>query len=856
MNFSVLGGYNGKCSFLLSGDCVDTIDHYLTTAKPQELIISDNLYLVIANDFAVATAASGARVTGIRQRSLLTMKCRLPSWDIESVSSSCINDSLLESNDIDEFAHSYGEIGDRDLVSCIPLPVVEAVVSKTVPETYSLHKVTALLMRLDNYSSEEHDDISDLQPYIFSMQKCLDECGGMLQRFIIDDKGCVLIGLWGVPTANHTSNCSRALRCAVMMRNEAKKLLHDVSIGITTGYAYCGILGTDYRRDYVVFGKSIELAVGLMVHAEGRVLIDDETIDRLGLDIASNTCLTEPVVLPGQSSDAVYHSYVSPVPFSAHTRDVRPDKDIILEKYIRRALCSVLEVKDGTSCIISEISSTSSCSTASDGDFSITKLSPSSRRQILSDTSRSNVTPAGNVLIITGTSGSGKTSIANCFVRRFVSRDTFTRDKSPRNTCANAVFIPLTDADDVSCGSLRKIFFSLFDWFGMYSENCQKNFMVRMIGGAFPSYSATAAVLQLFPVITKVLNVNWDWGISISAEDLKIYNGYSNYRVDRTDTDIIADLLLYILSDNVPVLCIDDAHFMCSFSWGVITRLCILGPGPVVILTIRVNSAPISNSTSDVIKFRPSQGKQVGENQLIELPRYNSFTSSTAVMDNSESIIPVRHATEFSTLLQSLPCRQVHKIHLRNLSTRSVKKILRRHFTSNFSESDVTCLGQLTLANPFLLWKFIDFANTICHSDIESALLRVHNTGIISTLTNVLSETDLAVLRTAGVIGEQFYIDVLRDVLPRYLCTYLYSALTSLEANGLIVPLADGFFSFSNGLIRMYIYEQVPQSDAVALHGKIAAAMEKMYSYNCISHCESICYHYTMSNQKKMTAKW
>lgn len=108
------------------------------------------------------------------------------------------------------------------------------------------------------------------------MMECLKLCGGMLRQFLVDDKGCVLIGLWGVPTANHSNNCCMAVRCSVMMKIKAKELNESISIGITTGSSFCGVIGGAKRRDYVAIGHSVNLAARLMCKAKGEILLDHD----------------------------------------------------------------------------------------------------------------------------------------------------------------------------------------------------------------------------------------------------------------------------------------------------------------------------------------------------------------------------------------------------------------------------------------------------------------------------------------------------------------------------------------------------------------------------------------------------
>ena len=49
------------------------------------------------------------------------------------------------------------------------------------------------------------------------------------------------------------------------------------AIGLTTGRAFCGAVGSDLRREYAVIGDVVNLAARLMQAAPGRILCDGAT---------------------------------------------------------------------------------------------------------------------------------------------------------------------------------------------------------------------------------------------------------------------------------------------------------------------------------------------------------------------------------------------------------------------------------------------------------------------------------------------------------------------------------------------------------------------------------------------------
>ena len=55
----------------------------------------------------------------------------------------------------------------------------------------------------------------------------------------VDDKGCTLIAVFGVPTS-HTDDPIRAVNAALAIKNQLKALGLRTFMGVTTGKAFCG----------------------------------------------------------------------------------------------------------------------------------------------------------------------------------------------------------------------------------------------------------------------------------------------------------------------------------------------------------------------------------------------------------------------------------------------------------------------------------------------------------------------------------------------------------------------------------------------------------------------------------------
>ncbi|HTG97796.1 MAG TPA: adenylate/guanylate cyclase domain-containing protein [Burkholderiales bacterium] len=113
--------------------------------------------------------------------------------------------------------------------------------------------------------------------------------GGTLDKYIGD---CIM-AMWGAPLddANHARN---AVACALDMADTlkdfkrelgAEHLEFDVGIGLHSGPAVVGLIGSEKRREYTAIGDTVNLASrieGLTKDAQRRILVSRDTMEKCG----------------------------------------------------------------------------------------------------------------------------------------------------------------------------------------------------------------------------------------------------------------------------------------------------------------------------------------------------------------------------------------------------------------------------------------------------------------------------------------------------------------------------------------------------------------------------------------------
>ena len=121
-----------------------------------------------------------------------------------------------------------------------------------------------------------------LQTCYSSITSTLHKHHGQIRQFILDDKGSVCIGTFGLKGSNSKNAAESAITASDTIINS---LISDsqinASIGITSGKAFCGLVGSKDRFEYSVMGSSVNLSARLMCLADnGSIYCDNIIIQR------------------------------------------------------------------------------------------------------------------------------------------------------------------------------------------------------------------------------------------------------------------------------------------------------------------------------------------------------------------------------------------------------------------------------------------------------------------------------------------------------------------------------------------------------------------------------------------------
>ncbi len=140
-----------------------------------------------------------------------------------------------------------------------------------------LRLVSSMFISLLDLDQSSPDALETSQLLVESVQRVLARYGGSLRDVSTGDKGAMLIAVFGTPPRAYEDDAARSVQAGLEIRRALASLGHRSGIGIATGGAFCGPVGSRTRRDYTVIGGAMNLAARLMVEAGDGILCDEAT---------------------------------------------------------------------------------------------------------------------------------------------------------------------------------------------------------------------------------------------------------------------------------------------------------------------------------------------------------------------------------------------------------------------------------------------------------------------------------------------------------------------------------------------------------------------------------------------------
>lgn len=142
--------------------------------------------------------------------------------------------------------------------------------------------VSVMFVKLLDILPSETNALESAQAAMMSMQQVFGRFDGYINQILIDDKGAVIVGIFGAPPQAHEDDALRSVEAALELRSALSAVGQRSGIGVTRGRAFVGPVGGEDRRTYTVMGDVMNLAARLMSAVGDGILCDQATVAAVG----------------------------------------------------------------------------------------------------------------------------------------------------------------------------------------------------------------------------------------------------------------------------------------------------------------------------------------------------------------------------------------------------------------------------------------------------------------------------------------------------------------------------------------------------------------------------------------------
>ncbi|XP_074859423.1 adenylate cyclase type 10 [Carettochelys insculpta] len=278
----VVVGNNKHQYFLVIGRAVDEVRLAQNLAKASEVILSPNCWELCNRNMIEIERIKDQRAVKVRYVKNMTeneldeffWKCTqyLQHYPPTENSNVLRMTAMLSPNDeLEKFLRKYvmrnilKKIDDNQPLEYLSelRPVTIVFVNLQFDESANtLHLCKAI-----------HDANMKISDVIYTFR-------GKINKVFMFDKGCTFLCVFGLPGDKQADESTHALESAFRIFHFCSEKLMKiklVSIGVTSGPVFCGVVGHRVRHEYTVIGRKVNLAARMMMYYPGLVSCDAVT---------------------------------------------------------------------------------------------------------------------------------------------------------------------------------------------------------------------------------------------------------------------------------------------------------------------------------------------------------------------------------------------------------------------------------------------------------------------------------------------------------------------------------------------------------------------------------------------------
>ncbi|RYZ39732.1 MAG: hypothetical protein EOP49_30015, partial [Sphingobacteriales bacterium] len=140
-----------------------------------------------------------------------------------------------------------------------------------------IRPVTIVFLRLPNIGNTSEENLQRLKRFAELATPLVTKYDGLLNQLWMDEKESNMLICFGPPPSAHFDNADRAVRMGFEIHHLLRRSGIHNSIGISSGMAYCGIIGNNLFRQYTVIGDVVNLAAHIAGIKRNEIFCDKST---------------------------------------------------------------------------------------------------------------------------------------------------------------------------------------------------------------------------------------------------------------------------------------------------------------------------------------------------------------------------------------------------------------------------------------------------------------------------------------------------------------------------------------------------------------------------------------------------
>lgn len=258
-----IGGALGRWEYVIAGNPLIQVGAAEHHAQPGQIVVSSRAWGVAHHFFSGTPIADQDFI--ILDRAFETLS-KVPAVSL----------------DWNRLTPEQQQLAETALLCYIP-GAIKARLDGQAEWLAELRRITVLFIGIGGFDYESQEAGPRLQNFLQAAQEVTYRFEGSLGKVAMDDKGTVMLLLFGAPPFFHEDDAVRAVACALGLQVVAQERHLRMSIGITEGAIFAGPVGAPNHREYTVIGSPVNLAARLMEYGRGgSIIISERVKEKIG----------------------------------------------------------------------------------------------------------------------------------------------------------------------------------------------------------------------------------------------------------------------------------------------------------------------------------------------------------------------------------------------------------------------------------------------------------------------------------------------------------------------------------------------------------------------------------------------